>query len=100
MERSSKIPSTSKSVVFIPNKTVSEMPEQEGKLAARGKSIKINPKYSNFISKKINSGNLSSPLPVTPPAESELYSHTPANSNWSQCHQTFSREASSSPGNV
>jgi len=77
-EKFSKIPSTSKSpnseksFTVIPNKTVSEMPLQEGKLAARGKSIKINPKYSNFITKKNNTGNLVSNLPVTPPVEPEV----------------------------
>merc|ERR1719367_1102308 len=45
---------------------------QEGKLTGRGKSIKINPKYSNLIPKKINSSNVSSSVLMTPPVESQL----------------------------
>ena len=59
-------------IPLIPTKSVSVMPVPEGKLPARGKSIKINPKYSNFIPKKINTGSLSSPVPVSPPEDSEV----------------------------
>ena len=68
-DKKSEIPSSSK------EQTSSVIPAQspllEGKLPARGKSIKINPKYSNFIPKKITTGNLS-PALVTPPVEPEV----------------------------
>ena len=98
-ERNTKCTNSEKSSTEIPGKSVSVMQLQEGKLPARGKSIKINPKYSNFIPKKINTGNLTSPVPVTPPEEPEL-SISLSNSAGSFTQSPANRENVSRPNQV
>ena len=42
---------------------------QDGKLASRGKSIKINPKYSNLLPKRLTTAP--STVPITPPVDQQ-----------------------------